>query len=197
MYSARSYSLSALEGLSDRTLETHFKLYEGYVQQTNQLQERLFDLLKGGRIAPIKMALYSEFKRRLGFEYNGMILHEYYFENLKKGGGGTPAAQSPFLKAAAESFGSFELWKADFCAVGGMRGVGWAVCYLDPAAQRLSNHWISLHHDGNIAGYRPLLVMDVWEHAYLLDYPPAEKSSYIEAFFANVHWEIVDERCAK
>jgi len=95
-----------------------------------------------------------------------------------------------------ESFGSYEVWKANFVGVGKMRGVGWAICYQNPANGRISNHWITLHEHGNIAGFIPILVMDVWEHAFILDYQPSERGQYIEAFFANVNWTIVNERTA-
>ena len=141
------------------------------------------------------MPAYSELTRRLGFEYNGMVLHEYYFENLKKGAGtGDPEPKSNFVKSAEAAFGSYEIWKADFVGIGKMRGVGWAICYENPANGRLSNHWISLHETGNVAGFTPILVMDVWEHAYLLDYKPAERPLYIEAFFSNIDWTTVGKR---
>jgi Fe-Mn family superoxide dismutase len=140
------------------------------------------------------MPLYSELKRRLGFEYNGMVLHEYYFENMKKGGGGDAGASTAFYKAAEASFGSYDAWKADFANTGKLRGIGWAICFRDPSSGTLSNHWISDHEIGNIAGYSAMLVMDVWEHAYLLDYKPAERPKYIEAFMANVDWGVVNGR---
>jgi Fe-Mn family superoxide dismutase len=144
------------------------------------------------------MPAYSELTRRLGFEYNGMVLHEYYFENLMSGGGsGDPAKSSQFVKAAEETFGTYEIWKADFVGIGKMRGVGWAICYQNPANGRISNHWITLHETGNVAGFVPILVMDVWEHAYLLDYKPAERPKYIEAFFSNIAWGAVDDRLKK
>jgi superoxide dismutase, Fe-Mn family len=194
-YKARQFDLSSLKGISDQTLEMHFKLYEGYVNQTNRLNEKIAAFIQDAKVDQEEFAEYSELKRRLGFEYNGMVLHEYYFENLKKGGGtGDPARSSGFLKAAETSFGSYEVWKADFVGVGKMRGVGWAICFQNPADGRLSNHWISLHETGNVAGFDPILVLDVWEHAYLLDYKPAERPKYIEAFFGNVDWTSVERR---
>jgi Fe-Mn family superoxide dismutase len=175
-------------------MEMHFKLYEGYVKETNALQEKISAILKDGKVDQEEMPAYSELKRRLGFEYNGMVLHEYYFGNLKKNGGGDPRAGSSFVHAIQESFGTYEIWKADFVGIGKMRGVGWAICYQDPSADHLSNHWISLHEIGNVAGYIPILVMDVWEHAFLLDYKPAERSKYIEAFFSNIDWNVVEQR---
>jgi superoxide dismutase, Fe-Mn family len=193
-YRAKEFNLSGLKGISDKTLEMHFKLYEGYVKETNNLQERIAEFLRDGKVDQDEMPLYSELKRRLGFEFNGMVLHEYYFGNLTKGGGGDPATSSSFYKATESSFGSYDIWKADFVGVGKMRGVGWAMCYEQPETGRLSNHWISLHQIGEIAGFNPVLLMDVWEHAFLLDYKPAERPKYIEAFFSNIDWEVVEGR---
>jgi len=197
MYQVKEFNLSRLNGISDQTLEMHFKLYEGYVKETNRLTEAIAEILKDGRVDQEEMPAYSELKRRLGFEYNGMVLHEYYFSNLKKDGGEDPAGNSAFRKAVESNFGSFDLWKTDFTSVGKMRGVGWAICYLDPLHGQLSNHWVTLHEVGNVAGFIPVLVMDVWEHAFLLDYKPAERPKYIEAFFSNLHWQTVEERLSK
>src|SRR5678810_1068541 len=125
IYKARQFNLSGLNGISDETLEMHFKLYEGYVTQTNILNEKIAAILKDGKVDHEEMPAYSELTRRLGFEYNGMVLHEYYFENMKKGGGtGDPESTSSFAKAAASTFGSYEIWKTDFVGIGKMRGVG-------------------------------------------------------------------------
>jgi Fe-Mn family superoxide dismutase len=138
--------------------------------------------------------MFSELKRRLGFEYNGMVLHEYYFDNLKENGGAEALNASAFRRAAEESFGSFEAWRNDFTDVANMRDVGWAITYLDRANGRLSNHWITLNEVGHVSGFKPVLVMDAWEHAYLLDYNPGERSLYAESFFANVDWTSVEAR---
>ena len=197
MYRAKQFNLSGLRGISDQTLEMHFKLYEGYVAETNELQDKISQFATGGKVDPDNMAAYSELKRRLGFEYNGMVLHEHYFGNLKKAGSGEPGSTSPFVKAVAASFGNYHHWKGDFTGVGKMRGVGWAICYQDPATGQLSNHWVSLHEIGIVAGYCPVLVMDVWEHAYILDYKPADRAKYIEAFYTNVDWNVVEQRLLK
>ena len=197
-YTARQFNLSGLKGISDQTLEMHFKLYEGYVKQTNNLNARIDEFIKDGNVDQDELPAYSELSRRLGFEYNGMVLHEYYFDNLMKGGGtGDPVQTSQFVKAAEASFGSYNIWKADFVGIGKMRGVGWAICYQNPNNGRLSNHWITLHETGNVAGFVPILVMDVWEHAFLLDYKPAERPKYIEAFFSNIAWNMVEDRLKK
>ncbi len=192
-FKARSFPLSGLTGISDKTLEMHFGLYEGYVKETNLLTEQLAELAKAGKAA--KNPAYAEMTRHLGYEYGGMVLHEYYFENLAPKGKGKP---NPSLtKALEDTFGSFEAWKADFVAVGGMRGVGWAVLFRDPVTGRMTNQWITMHEQGVPAGYSPILVMDAWEHAFLLDYKPSERSKYIEAFFSNVNWEEVAERATR
>jgi Fe-Mn family superoxide dismutase len=193
-YKAKQFDLSGLNGISDKTLELHFKLYEGYVKETNNLSERIAKILEDGKVDQDEMPAYSELTRRLGFEYNGMVLHEYYFGNMKRQGAGDPAKESNFMKAAEASFGSYDIWKADFVGIGKMRGVGWAMCYQNPANGRLSNHWITLHETGNVSGFTPVLVMDVWEHAFLLDYMPAERPKYIEAFFSNIDWDAAEGR---
>ena len=193
-YQARQFNLSGLKGISDQTLEMHFKLYEGYVKETNKLTERIEEFIKDANVDQEEMPAYSELTRRLGFEYNGMVLHEYYFDNLMTNGSADPGAHSPFRQAAESSFGTYEAWKGDFIGVGKMRGVGWAVCCLNPYNGRLTNHWITLHETGNVAGFAPVLVMDVWEHAFILDYKPSERVSYIEAFFSNIDWKSVEHR---
>ncbi|NGZ08441.1 MAG: superoxide dismutase [Nitrospira sp. LK70] len=193
-YRARQFDLSGLNGISDRTLETHFKLYEGYVKETNRLTERIMEFLKDGKVDQEEMPAYSELKRRFGFEYNGMVLHEYYFDNMTKHGSGDPERNAAFVEAAVSSFGSYDTWKADFASVGKMRGVGWAICFQNPMNGRLSNHWVSLHEIGNVAGFVPVLVMDVWEHAFILDYKPSDRGKYIDAFFSNVDWRAAEER---
>jgi superoxide dismutase, Fe-Mn family len=190
-YAAKDYNLSGLTGISDQTLEIHFALYKGYVTNTNLLNEQLTEMIQNGQAGKPG---YAELTRRLGFEYNGMVLHEYYFGNMKKDGGGDPASDSSFKAAIEASFGDVETWKKDFVGIGTMRGVGWAVCYQDPNTGRLSNHWITLHEEGNIAGFNPILVLDVWEHAFFRDYKPAERPKYIEAFFSNIDWAACDGR---
>jgi Fe-Mn family superoxide dismutase len=190
-YTPKKFDLAGLQGISDNTLQIHFGLYEGYVKNTNLLNEQIAEQIKNGQAAGANPG-FAELTRRLGFEYNGMVLHEYYFGNMTKTAGSTPS--SVVQDTIGATFTDFETWKKDFAAVGGMRGVGWAVAYYDPHTNRINNHWITLHEDGNVAGFVPILVMDVWEHAFLLDYKPAERSKYIESFFANVDWNVVQAR---
>lgn len=190
-YTPKKFDLAGLQGISDNTLQVHFGLYEGYVKNTNLLNEQIAGIIAEGKAAGANPG-FAELTRRLGFEYNGMVLHEYYFGNMTKNAGAQPS--SAVQDAVGGMYGDFETWKKDFSAVGGMRGVGWAIAYFDPHTGRISNHWITLHEDGNVAGFVPLVVMDAWEHAFLLDYKPAERSKYIEAFFANIDWNVINER---
>lgn len=190
-YKAKQWNLSGIPGISDRTLETHFGLYEGYVKNTNLLNAQIAERLSGAKVSGADPQ-FAELTRHLAFEYNGMRLHEYYFDNVTRSGGG--AAAGALREALAASYGTFENWRKDFAAVGEMRGVGWAIAYHDPATGRIINDWVTLHENGTFAGFDPLLVMDVWEHAYLLDYKPAERAKYVEVFFANIDWKIVASR---
>lgn len=194
VYTARSFDLSDLNGISNETLAMHFKLYEGYVANTNSLNSQIAELINSGNLDAKNVAAFSELKRRFGFEYNGMVLHEYYFENMKKQGTGDANKDTAFYAAAEKSFGSYDVWKADFNATGKMRGVGWAAVYQDPSNGAISNHWINLHETGNVAGFKPILIMDVWEHAWIKDYAPADRPKYIEAFFSNIDWDAVSGR---
>ena len=191
-YKTKSFNLHGLQGISDKTIDTHLSLYEGYVKATNALQGRIAQFLQDGNVDQEEFPAYSELTRRLGFEFNGMVLHEYYFENLTPQASSKPDSNSAFLQQVEKSFGTYDRWKTDFVSVGKMRGVGWAICFRNPSSGRLSNHWITLHEHGNVAGFQPVLVMDVWEHAFLLDYSPSQRGEYINAFFANVNWRVVD-----
>ena len=190
-YVAKDFShLRGLKGISDQTIEVHLALYTGYVKNTNLLNEKVAELTAAGKSGTPE---YAELKRRFGFEYNGMRLHELYFENLTAGKSSLKAG-TRLARAVTESFGSIPDWKEDFAKLGAVRGVGWAVLFQDPVTGALSNHWITLHEEGNVAGFVPVLVMDVWEHAWLLDYKPADRPRYIEAFFSNVDWSVVNRR---
>ena len=190
-YTPKKWELAGLTGISDDTMSIHFGLYEGYVKNTNLLNEQLAAIRLAGKNVGADPA-FAELVRRLGFEYNGMRLHEYYFDNLAKGS--NDLAGGKLYNALGENFGSFEAWKKDFAAVGGMRGIGWAIAYYDPHGKTVSNHWIAEHEIGNPAGFIPLVVMDVWEHAFIRDYKPSERGKYIESFFANLNWKACEAR---
>lgn len=193
-YSPRDYSkVRGLTGISDKQIEEHLKLYEGYVKRTNALTEKLFALCNDGKAAGAD-PVYAELTRRLGFEYSGMVNHEYYFENMTGGAQAEPPAGSKFRKAVEASFGKYETWLADFRAVATMPGVGWAMTFQDPSNGWLSNHFVSLHQDNVPVGFKPIFVMDGWEHAFMRDYLATERAKYLDAFLKNVKWETVDGR---
>ncbi|MBV8332793.1 MAG: superoxide dismutase [Candidatus Eremiobacteraeota bacterium] len=187
----RKWDLSGLQGISDATLETHFGLYEGYVKNVNLLFERLADLRETDK-AQGSNQQYAELVRRLGFEYNGVRLHEQYFDNMTRRP--QDVGSGKLHDALGASYGGFEQWKKDFMAVAGMRGIGWAIAYYDLANRSVTNMWINEHQNGNLAGALPLVVLDVWEHAFIKDYKPSEKAKYVEAFFANVDWKACEGR---
>lgn len=191
-HAVREFQLSGLNGISDATLETHFTLYAGYVKALNEVEERIASLgVAGDADAPAHLDLV----RRHEFEQGGKILHELYFDNLERQGGEADAA-GPFARLVAECFGGMDAWRSDFLRLTKTRGIGWVVTLFDPARRRVSNRWIPLHSLGSEAGAKPLLVMDLWEHAWLLDYKPADKSKHADAFFENVSWGMVDRRAA-
>jgi Fe-Mn family superoxide dismutase len=191
-YRATEFSyLQGLNGISDDQIGQHLELYQGYVQNTNKLNARIAELANSGQAGSPE---YTELMRRRGFEYNGMILHEHYFGNLAPNSAGQPDEGTELFSALERDFGSWDGWRQLFTQVGKMRGVGWALLYQDPGSGRLTNHWISLHQDGHPAGFKPLLVMDVWEHAFMVDYKATERAKYIDAFFSNVDWNAVESR---
>lgn len=188
-YSAKDYSnLIGMEGFSETLLKNHFTLYQGYVTNTNKVLDALSAMLKEGKTATPE---YAELKRRLGWEFNGMRLHEYYFENL--GGKESLAKDSKLAKALTESFGSYDDWVKDFKATGSMRGIGWAALYQDTTSGRLINFWINEHDVSHPAGGNLILIMDVFEHAFMLDYG-LKRADYIEAFFKNINWKAAEAR---
>ena len=176
-------------GFSDQLLKNHFTLYEGYVKNVNTISANLEELAREGKIgAPA----FAEQKRRFGWEWNGMRLHELYFENMNREPA-LPDKNSALLKKITAQFGSYENWERDFKATGAMRGIGWAILYRDPQSDRLFNVWINEHDMGHLAGSAPLLVLDIFEHAYVLDYG-LKKTNYIEAFMKAVDWNTIAGR---
>ena len=193
-YSPHDFSkVRGLTGISDKQIEEHLKLYEGYVKRTNALTEKLQGMCSEGKASGAD-PVYAELTRRLGFEYGGMVNHEYYFGNLKGGAQAEPPAGSKLRDAIASSFGKFETWLSDFRAIATMPGVGWVFTFQDPGTGSLSNHWITLHQDGVPAGFRPILALDGWEHAFMRDYLATERAKYVDAFFKNVDWEACERR---
>jgi len=188
-YTANDYNnLIGMEGFSETLLKNHFTLYQGYVTNTNKLLDLLATLLREEKIGTPE---YSELKRRMGFEFNGMRLHEYYFGNL--GGKGALDKSGKLGRKLAADFGSYEDWERDFKGTGTMRGIGWAILYQDSVTGKLLNFWINEHETGHPAGCSPILVMDVFEHAFITDYG-LKRADYIEAFLKNIDWAVVESR---
>jgi len=188
-YTANDYAkLIGMEGFSETLLKNHFTLYQGYVTNTNKVLDTLAQMLKDDKTGTPE---FAELKRRLGWEFNGMRLHEYYFENL---GGKTAIDKNGHLaKKLAENFGSYEAWEKDFRATGSMRGIGWVALYQDTINGKLINFWINEHDVSHPAGGNPLLIMDVFEHAFMIDYG-LKKADYIGSFFKNINWAAVEKR---
>ena len=177
--------LIGLPGFSEQLLKNHFALYQGYVTNVNKINEK-------SKTIEIGSLEYTELKRRFGWEWNGMYLHELYFGNLTKNAQ-TIKTDGNLYKKITENFGSYENWEKDFRAVGAMRGIGWAILAYDKSTGEIFNIWVDEHNTGHLAGTTPLLVMDVFEHAFMLDYG-TKRADYIETFIKNIDWSIVEKR---
>ncbi len=182
--------LLGIPGFSDTLLKNHFTLYQGYVKNSNTLADVLTGMLKEGKGGSPE---YAELKRRFAWEFNGMRLHELYFDNMAKAGASLMLASHDLAHAINDQFGSYDAWQKDFVATGSMRGIGWVILAFDPLSHRFFNVWINEHDSGHLAGAVPLLVMDVFEHAYVLDYG-LKKIDYIDAFLKSIDWTAVSKR---
>ena len=188
-YEAKDYGkILGMQGFSDTLLNNHFTLYKGYVTNTNKVLDTLSAMVKEGKTGAYE---FAELKRRLGWEFNGMRLHEYYFENL--GGKGSLDQTGKLGKLLAANFGNYDTWLQDFKATAAMRGIGWVVLYQDIIGGKLFNQWINEHDVGHPAGCQPLLILDVFEHAFMIDYG-LKRADYIEAFIKNINWAAAEAR---
>ncbi len=188
-YIAKTFDVPELDGISKASIDEHIGLYNGYVKHANLIRE--------------KIAAYSsdpdnntyaigEMQRRFGFEFGGMRNHEYYFSQLE---GGATALPDGTLKQMMESqWGSIEAWQERFMKIAMTRGVGWAMLYLDRQNDQLVETWVDEQHLGQLADLDIVLALDMWEHSYMLDYPPSQKKSYVDAFFRNLNWKVVAGR---
>jgi Fe-Mn family superoxide dismutase len=190
MYEIQKFEhLLGLEGFSDKLLNNHFTLYEGYVANVNKVSEAISKLITEEKTATPE---FAELTRRFGWEFNGMRLHELYFGNLMKDGS-VLEKESPHSLKIVEDFGSYENWEKQFKALGAMRGIGWVVLYLDVETDRLFNAWIGEHDGGHLAGCVPILVIDAFEHAYIEDYG-TKKADYIDAIMKVICFHVVNAR---
>lgn len=190
-YTPQIFSLPELPGLSEKQIKVHIGLYEGYVKHINVLREQIKDL---EALDKEKYAYaITETRRRLGFEFNGMRMHEYYFTQFESGAV-TCNTESGFAKGVSEKYGSVENFITHFTSVAMSRGIGWSILYYDPIGNTPHTAWVTDHELGQLGGLPILLALDMWEHAFMVDYVPAEKKNYIEAFLKNVNWSVVEKR---
>jgi Fe-Mn family superoxide dismutase len=188
-YEAKTFALEKMEGLSETQISEHLKLYAGYVKNTNALLAKIEEHKKNSEAMAIEL---SELTRRMGFEYNGMRLHEYYFSQFEKMDGSKDALKN----ALTEQYGSLEGWMKQATATAMMRGIGWVLLVQDEMNGNLLTIWVSDHELGQLGGQKILFALDVWEHAYTVDYKPTERAKYLEAFWKNLNWQQVEKRFA-
>jgi superoxide dismutase, Fe-Mn family len=189
-FTERKFSIGELAGISARTIEEHLKLYAGYVKSSNLIIEKVNELS-----ADLGKNTYTigELQRRFGFEFDGMRNHEYYFEQFE-GGANASDQSSPLVAELSKVFGTFDTWLARFKTLAMTRGPGWAMLYFDPITKQLVQTWVDEQHLGQLTGLQVVLALDMWEHSFMLDYVPSEKKKYVEAFFANLNWKVVETR---
>lgn len=188
MYQERSFSFGTLDGISEKTMDTHLKLYSGYVKHTNLILEKIKEYSKDSETHAYAL---GELQRRFSFEWNGMRNHELFFASLE--GGASELGDGELKSAIEKDFGSFDAWLSRFKAIAKTRGIGWAILYHDPATDKLINAWVDEQHLGHLNSAHYLIGIDMWEHAYLLDYAPSDKGTYIDAYFKNLNWKTVEE----
>jgi len=189
-YTAKQFNLGELKGISEKQIKVHLALYEGYVKHVNLIGEKLAALKEAD--AEGNAYVMAELRRRFAFEFDGMRMHEYYFEQFEGEKGGDPA--SALAKAAEAKYGSGENFLKHIKEVAESRGIGWVVVYYDPIGKLLQTVFVADHEVGQLAGLPIILALDLWEHAYMVDYVPADKKNYIDAFFDNINWSVMERR---
>ena len=193
-FTAKTFTIPTLIGISAKTIEEHLKLYAGYVKNINLIYEKMGEYAQN-----VEGNLYAlgELNRRLSFEYNGMRNHEVYFSSLE--GSATPLADGSHLKKAIiAEWGSFDGWLEGFKKLATTtRGIGWAVLWYDATEERLITSWVDEQHIGELNGCTMILGLDMWEHSYVADYLPSGKKQYVEDFFKNMNWGVIEENFKK
>ncbi|NDE68217.1 superoxide dismutase [bacterium] len=191
-FEEKKFTIPALKGISAKIVEEHLKLYAGYVKHANLILAKIDEMKQDSEKNAYALA---EVNRRFGFEFNGMRNHEVYFSSLE--GGAKPLGSTP-LKAAIEAeFGSFDAWLTSFKSIALTRGIGWAMLYYDRSTGRLLNAWIDEQHLGQLQDCALILGLDMWEHSFVADYQPSGKKTYVEDFFANLNWDVIEANFAK
>jgi Fe-Mn family superoxide dismutase len=192
-FEEKKFNIGELKGISAKNIEEHLKLYAGYVKNANLIFDKIAEYMGD----PEKNSyVISELQRRYSFEFNGIKNHEYYFKSLEGGSKSLPE-NSALKKAIEKEAGAFEPWLEAFKMLAMTRGVGWAVLGYDKERGQLLHIWIDEQHLGQLNGVSWILAIDMWEHAYVYDYPTSEKKKYIEAFFENLNWEVIEENFKK
>ncbi len=190
MFAPKQYDvLKGVEGISEKQLSEHYKLYEGYINKVNEIREKM--LAADSSVANATYSDIGELKRQESFALNGIRLHEAYFGVL----GGDGQSSGLVAEAVIRDFGSIEDWQMDMMAAG-ISSRGWVVLAYDIEEGKLRNYSADTHNLGSVYGAYPVLALDVYEHAYFIDYGTGRKS-YIEAFFKNIDWNKVEERYKK
>lgn len=184
-FEAKKFEIPELKGITTKTIEEHIKLYEGYVKHANLILEEI-----SSRNPETDAYAISEIQRRFAFEFDGMRNHEIYFEILSDGA--KEISDGDLKNKIAETWGSFENWFSRFKTIAKTRGIGWAILYFDPKSGELLNAWIDEQHLGQLIGCTPILALDMWEHSYVADYLPSGKAQYIEDFFENLNWGVIE-----
>lgn len=192
-YAPMTFALPELKGLSKKQIDVHLALYEGYVKHVNLIMEKIAKLKDED--AEGNAFVINELRRRLGFEFDGMRMHEYYFKQFE--GGAQAVTDGPLVDAVTEKYGNWDAFIAHIKEVAGTRGIGWVVVYFDPTGDTVHTAFVNDHELGQLAGLPILLAVDLWEHAYMVDYVPAEKKTYVEAFLDNVNWVFIEMRLSK
>lgn len=187
-YIEKSFNIPNNTGLSEKQIQLHLGLYAGYVKNTNLLLEKIHNLKSGEDVVVV-----SELQRRLGFEFDGMRLHEYYFSQLTEGTKDLDI-NSKLGQLIQTQFGAFDSYIADLKRISSMRGIGWVITYYDAENNTLINTWVADHELGHLAGLPIVLVIDLWEHAFMVDYVPATKADYVSTYLTAINWEIVNTR---
>lgn len=183
------FNIDELTGISADSVAEHLKLYSGYVKHANLILSKIEEMSKDSEANAYAL---GELQRRFGFEFDGMRNHEYYFKSLE-GGATPPSPESPLMNVIIQEWGSFDAWLSRFKAIALTRGIGWAILYYDKTTGRLLNSWVDEQHLGHLTGLSPILALDVWEHAFVPDYKASGKKAYVEDFFKNLNWSVIEE----
>jgi superoxide dismutase, Fe-Mn family len=187
-FEEKKFEIPELKGISKKNIEEHLKLYSGYVKHSNLIIEKMEKLLKDTDEFSYEL---GELQRRFSFEFNGMRNHEHFFSGFA-GGPKEIDFSGPLYGALSEEFGMFDDWLSRFKLLASTRGIGWAMLYYDPVSQRLVNAWIDEQHLGQLNNCKTILALDMWEHSYVYDYQPSGKKNYIEDFFTNLNWSVIE-----